>query len=315
MRRTLTAAAATALLAAPALALAGHAPPAAPPGQRAPGDDLSASPVPADDAQPAAPAQTTSHALHAQGRGEIVYRGSGGAVITLVRYGRVAVSAAGDGGLTQTPSGHLHKRVAGQTTIWTGRGTLALDGASYRADAFAPRYRVDVDPTDAHPAIGVARAFGSGLSILKGGVPVRYARTHRIYLARGPLQVNVAGRAFWHLGGPANGTLDMTINNRVRVWDYSAGKDATVTGADPGKVKSLADGSSLYWGLRAAHVVISGSAFRVRVRSTSASGTFTPAPGSLARSGFRGFGSFSAGADFQSVPTRVGTVTRVLLQP
>lgn len=307
MRRTLIGATAVALLVTPAIALAGAG--------AAPGGDLTTSPVPPDDTQPATPAQSTTHALHARGRGEIVYQGGGGEVVTLARYGRVAVRNLGETALTQTPSGRLRQRVAGQTTIWTGRGTLTLDGASYRAGTFAPRYLVDVDPTDANPAVGVARAFGSGVSILKGGVPVRFARSHRIYLGHGPLQVSIAGRAFWHLGGPANGTLDMTLNNRVRVWDYSAGKDVSVTGTDPSKVKPMPDGSTLYYGLRAAHVIVTGSAFRVRIHSTSAVGTFTPAPGSLARSGFRGFGTFTAGAEFQNVVTRVGSVTRILLQP
>jgi hypothetical protein len=306
MRRTPLLCASAALLAVPAAALAGAGPS---------GGDLSQSPVPPDDAQPTAPAYSTTHAFHAQGRGEIHYTGSGGELISLPRFGRVSVRSLDGSPVTQTPSGHLRRRVAGQTTVWTGRGTLALDGSSYRAGTFAVRYRVDVDPTAAHPAVGRVQTFGTGFSILKGGVPVRYHRSHRVFLGHGPLHVSVAGSAYWHLGGPAHGTLDLTLNNRIRVWDYSAGKDAAVSGIDPMKAKTLPDGSTLYYGLRGAHVMVSGSAFRVRIHSSSASGTFTPAAGTLARSGFRGFGSFTAGTNFVNVPARVGTVTRILLQP
>ena len=61
MRRTLIGATAAVLLVTPAIALAGAGAGAAP------GDDLTTSPVPGDDAPAATPAQSTTHALHAQG--------------------------------------------------------------------------------------------------------------------------------------------------------------------------------------------------------------------------------------------------------
>jgi phospholipase C len=321
VRRFLWGAGVAVLLALPALALApaGHhrgPSPTSAPERRGGGADLSTTPVPADDA-PAdrRPAETNTHAISARGRGEFVYTGSGAEAVTLVRFGQIRVRALGGAHPTQVPSGSLRPRHLGRSTAWIGRGTLRIAGSAYRADAFAGRYRLHIDPTATSPAIGVARAFGGGVSVLKGGVPVRFGRSQRIYLAHDPLSLELSGNVFWHLGGPANGTLDMTVDNRVRVWDYSPGHDVRLTGTDPRRARHLPDGSTLYYGLRGAHVTIAGSAFRARIHSAHTTGTFTPADGTLARAGFRGVGRFSAGAEFRNVPSRVGTVTRILLQP
>lgn len=305
-------AAACALAVAPAVAAA-DPPTATPGGPPVAGGDLGTTPLPPDDA-PAPARLTTTHALHAQGRGEFVYSGSGGAVIALRRLGRIRVTALGGTAVTQTATGALRKRVVGSATVWTGRGTLTLDGSSYRASTFALAYSADVDATAANPATGRAWGAGRGYSIIRGGVPVPFRRDHRVYLAHGSIDLNIAGNAYWFLGGPADGTLTATINNRLRVWDYSAGKDVRVTGTDPARTRVLRDGSTLYWGLRGAPVMVTGTAFRVRVRSTATTGTFTPAPGAAARTAFRGYGQFTGGG-FQNVPTRVRGVTRVLLQP
>jgi hypothetical protein len=325
MRRLWLTAALAALVALPASAVAArhadhHPGPKHPvPVAAGPGAiDDPAGVLPNDDAN-GAPPQTTDKALHAQGRGEFIYRGSGGTTIALRRFGIVRVTDNSTGApLTQTATGIGRRRTFGKTTVYMGRGTLALDGSAYRVDAFSARFLADVDPTAANRAVGIAHAFGRGFTIIKGGVPVRFARSHRILLTHGPLAVNVSGRAFWRVGGPANGTVDMTISNRVRVWDYSAGKDAVVAGTNPEKTRALPDGSTLYWGLRDAHVTITGTAFRMRVHSTDVEGTFTPALGSLARSGVRGFGTITTGppeAPELSVNARQGNVTRILLQP
>jgi hypothetical protein len=323
MRRLWLTAALAALVALPASAVAAphrhHGPKHPVPAIAGPGQvDDPAAVLPDDDA-PAAPQQTTDKALHAQGRGEFIYRGSGGTTVTLRRFGIVRVTDNSTGTpLTQTATGIGRRRSAGKTTIYIGRGTLTLDGSAYRVDAFSARFLADVDPTPANRAVGIAHAFGHGFTIIKGGVPVRFHRSHRILLTHGPLAVNVSGQAFWRVGGPANGTVDMTISNRVRVWDYSAGKDAVVTGTIPEKTRTLPDGSTLYWGLRDAHVTITGTAFRMRVHSTDVEGTFTPTLGSLARSGVRGFGTIVTGPPETpelSLNARRGNVTRILLQP
>ncbi|MFN8108766.1 MAG: hypothetical protein U0Y82_02820 [Thermoleophilia bacterium] len=313
MRRLLILSSAATLALAPATGLAQS--------PTNPSDTLSHSPLPGDDATTAA-ARSTTHALYAQGAGQLTYRGSGKEVVNLRRFGRIRVTAVNGAALTQTPTGNLRKRVNGNVTVWTGRGTLTLDGAGFTADAFAVRYDATVDAGTAGTApVGVATGRGRGFSIIRGGIRIPFFRAHRVYLTQGALTANLAGSAFWHLGGPANGTLDLTINNRIRVWDYSSAKDLTVTGTDPKFTRKLADGSTLYYGLRAAHVVVTGTAFRTRIHSTGVTGTFTPGPppqygtATATRSLFRGFGTFSAGTAFQHINARTGNLTRVLIQP
>jgi hypothetical protein len=325
MRRSPLLAALAALLAVPAVGLAHRAPA----GSKVPGGPAAA-PGPIDDPRGVLPdgdagavpgQQTTDKALHAQGRGTFIYRGSGGTTISLNAYGVLFVRDLSTGApLAAAPTGVHAQRTSrdGRYRVFTGRGTLVLDGASYRVEAFSRSFAADVAPTAANRAVGVARAFGRGETILQGGAPVRFARSHRIILSHGPLRVNLSGRGYWRVGGPANGTVAMTVSNRFRVWDLSAAKDLKVTGIDPERTKTLADGSVLYWGLRDAHVTVAGTGFRMRVRSTDVEGTFTPAPGTLARSGVRGFGSYSTGATEapeQQAYARRAVVTRILLQP
>ncbi len=122
--------------------------------------------------------------------------------------------------------------------------------------------------------------------------------------------------ATWRLNGPAAGTAALTtVTGRVRVWDKSAGKDLAVTGIPAGtRTTTLGDGSVVYSGLKGATVTITGTAFRMKVRAWDVEGTFTPAPGSLARSFVKGKGEFDAGAVQDEEPGRSDGI-RVLLQP
>ncbi len=121
--------------------------------------------------------------------------------------------------------------------------------------------------------------------------------------------------ATWRLNGPAAGTVDITtLSGRVRVWDRSSANDLAVAVPDGTATRTLADGSVVYSGLKAAAVKISGSGFRMKVRATDVEGSFTPTEGSLARSFVRGKGTFAAGAATEVSPGRRGGV-RVLLQP
>ncbi|MGD9695858.1 MAG: hypothetical protein AB7V42_09390 [Thermoleophilia bacterium] len=120
--------------------------------------------------------------------------------------------------------------------------------------------------------------------------------------------------ATWRLNGPAAGTVQLsTLTGRIRVWDRSAGKDLAVVVPAGTTTRTLADGSVLYSRLRGAPVSVTGSAFRMKVRAYQVKGTFTPAPGSLARGFVRGKGTYAT-ADGSVTPGRVGGV-RVLLQP
>lgn len=121
--------------------------------------------------------------------------------------------------------------------------------------------------------------------------------------------------ATWRLNGPASGSVDIAdIDGRVRVWDKSAGKDLVVRVPAGTSSQTLADGSVVYYGLRDAAVVVSGTGFRMKAVGWDVEGTFTPAAGSLARSFVRGKGSFDT-ADFQDVRARKHGGHRVLLQP
>lgn len=124
-----------------------------------------------------------------------------------------------------------------------------------------------------------------------------------------------AAGATWRLNGPAAGTVGITtITGRVRVWDRSTAKDVAVTVPAGTTTTTLADGSTVYSGLKGATVSIAGSAFRMKVRATDVEGTFTPTAGTLARSFVRGKGTFTAGGSTLATPGRHGGV-RALLQP
>lgn len=120
--------------------------------------------------------------------------------------------------------------------------------------------------------------------------------------------------ATWRLNGPAAGTVALTtISGRVRVWDRSTAKDLAVTVPAGTATTTLKDGSVVYSGLRGASVTIAGTGFRMKVRAFDVEGTFTPVPGSLARSFVRGGGTFDAGAATDVRAGGHGGV-RVLLQ-
>src|SRR5262245_18527371 len=119
MRRLWLTAALAALVALPVSVVAaphGHHGPKHPaPATAGPGQvDDPAGVLPDDDAPAAAPQQTTDKALHAQGRGEFVYRGSGVTTITLRRFGIVRVTDISTGTpLAQAATGIGRRRSAG----------------------------------------------------------------------------------------------------------------------------------------------------------------------------------------------------------
>jgi hypothetical protein len=104
------------------------------------------------------------------------------------------------------------------------------------------------------------------------------------------------------------------IDGRLRVWDKSAAKDLAVTVVPATTPKPLGDGSVLYTGLRDAKVTLVGTGFRMKAVGWEVEGTFTPTPGSLARSFVRGKGSFDT-AHFTDVRARKRDGARILLQP
>ena len=152
--------------------------------------------------------ETTTKALHADGRGGFRYEGSGGTVVTGRGVVRVRDLSAGKD-LVATPSGFGKTRTS-KDGIWTayiGEGGLVLDGSSYRVTAFG-RFESDVDPTAAHQATGHARVMGRGETILKGGVAVPFRAGQRLLLSRGPMAVDLSGRGAygWSRGkGERNG--------------------------------------------------------------------------------------------------------------
>jgi hypothetical protein len=263
------------------------------------------------------PATTTDKALLAEGRGAYAYAGSGGMKITLnggvIRVTDRSTAAPlvfGVAGLASAVSAN------GATRVFSGRGIVTLDGSAYRVTVVGRGFKVEVDPTAANAAVGIAQVAGKGRTIIKGGVPVKFSHARRVVLSRGPLHVNLSGHSLWRVGGPANGIVEMTVSNRIRVWDLSPAKDLVVTGINPARVRAKGDGSTIYSGLRDAAVRLTGTAFRMRVESTDVEGTFTPTPGTLARSAFRGFGTFSTGGTpADDRPSSRRTFTRVLIQP
>lgn len=121
--------------------------------------------------------------------------------------------------------------------------------------------------------------------------------------------------ATWRLNGPASGGVDLTtVSGRVRVWDRSAAKDLAVTVPAGTTTTTLGDGSVIYSGLRGAKVTLAGTGFRMKVRARDVEGTFTPTPGTLARSFVQGRGTIDTGTvtDFG---VRKHRGVRVLLQP
>jgi hypothetical protein len=259
--------------------------------------------------------------LQAQGNGTLTFRGSGGATVVLARDGTIKVKDESRGArLATTRTGPIRvSSTAGRATVFSGRGTIALNGSAYALEVSSRDFRATLDAAPRNRLAGVATASGKGSATLEGGAPVAFSAAHRIILGRGRIKVDLRKNAFWRLAGPANGTVDMTISDRLRVWDHSGRGQLSVTGVVPGRSRLLKDGSTLYWGLRNARVVVAGSAFRMRVRSTAMRATFTPAAGALVRSVVSGAG------DVSTVPTDGGgptlkegvtsRVARILVQP
>ena len=79
-----------------------------------------------------------------------------------------------------------------------------------------------------------------------------------------------------------------------------------------GQPVDIAPACQATW-MRGASVTIAGTGFRMKVRAFDVEGTFTPVPGSLARSFVRGGGTFDAGAATDVRAGGHGGV-RVLLQ-
>jgi hypothetical protein len=120
--------------------------------------------------------------------------------------------------------------------------------------------------------------------------------------------------ATWRLNGPASGAVELTtITGRVRVWDRSDGKDLAVSVPAGTTTTALKDGSVVYSGLKGARVGLTGTAFRMKVRAWDVEGTFTPTPGTIARSFVRGKGTFET-ADVQDARAGRHGGVRVLLQ-
>jgi hypothetical protein len=256
--------------------------------------------------------------LLAQGSGTFTFRGGGGAAITLARAGTIRVTDESPRArLATTRTGAVQVRsTARRTTVYAGKGTLALDGSAFRVEAVSRDFRATLNGTATNRLAGVAGVSGKGSTTLQGGSPVAFGADQRIFLSRGRIRADVKKGAFWRLAGPANGTVDMTISDRLRVWDHSGRGQLSVTGTVPGRSKVLKDGSTLYWGLRNTRVVVAGSAFRMRVRSAAMRATFTPAAGALVRSVLAGVGEVTTGP--AESPAREGLtsrVARILIQP
>jgi len=291
-----------------------------------PGDTIEGGPAAGDEgvvrpSQYGSRPKVTDKALLAQGDGTFTFRGGGGATIALGRPGTIRVKDESPGArLAKKPAGGMRFRSsAGRSTVYAGKGTLTLDGSAYQVEAASRDFRASLDDTAANRLTGVASASGKGSTTLEGGAPVAFGANHRILLSRGRIKVDIKSQAFWRLAGPANGTVDMTISDRLRVWDHSGRGQLSVTGGVPGRSKVLKDGSTLYWGLRNARVVVAGSAFRMRVRSGAMRATFTPAAGALVRSVLTGVGEVTTTPT--AGPGRVlregltSRVARILLQP
>jgi hypothetical protein len=335
MRKVLLIGGAAALIALPATGLAD--------------DEVERVPDPDPTAEEGA-GETTTKALHAEGKGGFRYEGSGGTVVTGRGVVRVRDLSAGKD-LAKTPTG-FGKSQTSKDGVWTayiGEGSLTLDGSSYRVSAFG-RFESDVDPTAAHAATGQARVVGRGETILKGGVPVPVWASQRLLLSRGPLSVDLWGRgghgwhrgkveglgkrrgskrahhlrwrwdrgapgATWRLNGPASGNVDIsTVTGRVRVWDKSTGKDLSVAVPAGTATTTLSDGSVVYSGLEGAKVTLAGTGFRMKVRARDVKGVFTPAPDTLARAFVRGKGTFDT-ADVTDERAGKNGGVRILLQP
>ncbi len=142
----------------------------------------------------AASTVTTTKALHADGRGTFRFSGSGGLVVHARGVVRVRDDSTGDD-LATTASGFGAATTSkdGAWRRYAGDGMLVLDGSDLTI-AIAGRFTVDVDPTAAHPAAGVARAAGAGETILEGGVPMPLWTSRRLVLGTGPMAVNLSGR-------------------------------------------------------------------------------------------------------------------------
>ena len=120
--------------------------------------------------------------------------------------------------------------------------------------------------------------------------------------------------ATWRLNGPASGSVTLaTISGRLRVWDPA--KDLVVTGVPTGTPTTTLGDSVVYSGLRdVKNVTLTGTGFRMKVRARDVEGTFTPTPGSLARSFVQGRGTIDT-ASVTDYSVRKHRGVRVLLQP
>ena len=120
--------------------------------------------------------------------------------------------------------------------------------------------------------------------------------------------------ATWRLNGPASGSVTLTtISGRLRVWDPA--KDLVVTGVPAGTPTTTLGDSVIYSGLRdVKNLTLTGTGFRMKVRARDVEGTFTPTPGSLARSFVQGRGTIDT-ASVTDYSVRKHRGVRVLLQP
>lgn len=171
--------------------------------------------------------KTTDKALHSEGTGGFKYAGSGGVTITVEGVVRVYDESSGkDLVKTATGFGSTKTSKDGLGTRYQGTGTLTLDGSKFRVKVNG-KYTADVDPTAAHPAIGEARDWGNGETILKGGVPWPLWSNHRILLSSGPMSVDLFGRGGqrWHRDdGPKGGKGKHVVRKVVITKKFVDGK-------------------------------------------------------------------------------------------
>lgn len=192
MRKLLLIGGAAALIALPASALATDTP------------ELVKENDPLAEGVAAAPAKvTTDKALHADGRGFFRYEGSGGVVLTGTGVVRVKDFSLGKD-LVKTPAGFGTTQTFnnGLWTRYTGKGTLTLDGSSFRVSVSGD-FTADADPTATHLAVGKADVAGHGQTILKGGIAVPFWANRNLLLTSGALSVDLfghGGREWWHKG-------------------------------------------------------------------------------------------------------------------
>jgi hypothetical protein len=121
--------------------------------------------------------------------------------------------------LVKTPTGFSSTATSkdGLRTRYSGVGTLTLDGSQYKVWVRG-KFTVDIDPTATHAAIGTARDWGAGATILKGGVAQPFWRDQeKLLVGPGALSVDLTGRGnvHWDRGPKGKGGKHVRVRTVV----------------------------------------------------------------------------------------------------